>query len=61
MKAVQYTSGFIKPKYKYYILQSNHKTIGVLLSSCIPAYYLKDFQIREKKALHVMVIAKEKK
>ena len=32
MKAVQYTSVFIKPKYKYYILQSNHKAVGVLLS-----------------------------
>ena len=38
MKAVQYTSVFIKPKYKYYILQSNHKAVGVLLSFCIPAY-----------------------
>ena len=37
MKAVQYTSVFLKPKYNN-ILQFNHKAVGVFLSFYIPAY-----------------------
>ena len=37
MKAAQYTSVFIKPKYNN-ILQFNHKAVGVFLSFYIPAY-----------------------
>ena len=37
MKAVQYTSVFIKPKYNN-ILQFNHKAVGVFLSFYIVAY-----------------------
>ena len=49
MKAVQYTSVFIRPEYKYYILQSNHKAVGVLLSFCLMSFYIYKQEYKKTK------------